>query len=388
MWFAILITVLAAAGNNIGKVLQKQATRTLPRLVLNRTTLLLYFRSGLWVTGMLTDLGGALLMIVAFANAPVSVVQPVSGVGLVILLIFSHFYLKERLHWHEWVAAAVAFVGVLGLGVSAEPSHLEHPAISSWRVLGAFAAMVALLGCECWWRHSVQAHQHHHHHHHHISIYNHGGSGGGGGKSGASSGTTGSATVASTAAAAAAADAVLCGLEAGACFGFSAAACRTGFILAVKLSVVWIPLGLAASVGLTSSGFLLQTRGLKAGNTVVVCVAAATSSMICGVLAGMVALDEKLPTGHGMKVVRLASWLCILLGVSCLAGGTEALAATATTIVACVPPWVRRLLPRPLAVSVHRLQRKRAAMTVATGQMGVPSPNGVTTEEDEDIDVV
>ncbi|GIL83830.1 hypothetical protein Vretifemale_12542, partial [Volvox reticuliferus] len=145
MWFAILITVLAAAGNNIGKVLQKQATRTLPRLVLNRTTLLLYFRSGLWVTGMLTDLGGALLMIVAFANAPVSVVQPVSGVGLVILLIFSHFYLKERLHWHEWVAAAVAFVGVLGLGVSAEPSHLEHPAISSWRVLGAFAAMVALL---------------------------------------------------------------------------------------------------------------------------------------------------------------------------------------------------------------------------------------------------
>mgnify|MGYP001806890655 CR=1 FL=1 len=30
-------------------------------------------RSALWVTGMLVDLGGALLMIVAFANAPVSV---------------------------------------------------------------------------------------------------------------------------------------------------------------------------------------------------------------------------------------------------------------------------------------------------------------------------
>ncbi|GLI64266.1 hypothetical protein VaNZ11_007481 [Volvox africanus] len=395
MWFAILITVLAAAGNNIGKVLQKQATRTLPRLVLNRTTLLLYFRSGLWVTGMLTDLGGALLMIVAFANAPVSVVQPVSGVGLVILLIFSHFYLKERLQCHEWAAAAVAFVGVLGLGLSAEPSHLEHPAISSWRVLGAFAAMVALLGCECWWRHSVQAH----HHHHHTSIYNHGGSGGGSGKSsppplqrsssGASCGATGSGTAASAAAAAAAADAVLCGLEAGACFGFSAAACRTGFILAVKLSVVWIPLGLAASVGLTSSGFLLQTRGLKAGNTVVVCVAAATSSMICGVLAGMVALDEKLPTGHGMKVVRLSSWLCILLGVSCLAGGTEALASTATAIVACVPPWVRRLLPRPLAVSVHRLQKKRAAMTAASGQqLGAPLPNGGTTDEDGGLDIV
>ncbi len=58
--------------DNAGKVLQKQATRNLPRLVLNRTTVLLYLRSGLWVAGTLTDLGGALLMIVAFAYAPVS----------------------------------------------------------------------------------------------------------------------------------------------------------------------------------------------------------------------------------------------------------------------------------------------------------------------------
>ncbi|KAG2492568.1 hypothetical protein HYH03_009230 [Edaphochlamys debaryana] len=341
MWFAIIITVLAASGNNIGKVLQKQATRTLPRLNLNRSTIMLYLRSGLWVTGMLTDLAGALLMIVAFAHAPVSVVQPVSAVGLVVLLIFSHFYLKERLQWHEWVAAAVAFVGVLGLGASAEPSHLDHPTASPWRVLAAFAAMVALLLCEVWWRHSGS---HHHHHHHHPTVLINGGK----------------TTPNPAHAAALAADAVLCGLEAGACFGFSAAACRTGFILAARLSVLWVPLGLGASVALTSTGFLLQTRGLKAGNTVVVCVAAATSSMITGVAAGLLALGEALPTGHGMKVVRLGSWLCILLGVTCLAGGTEALAATARALVACMPPWALRLLPRGWAVTVHRLQKSKA----------------------------
>jgi hypothetical protein len=43
-----------------------------------------------------SDLGGALLMISAFAKAPVSIVQPVSSVGLVFLMMFAHFYLKVR----------------------------------------------------------------------------------------------------------------------------------------------------------------------------------------------------------------------------------------------------------------------------------------------------
>lgn len=64
-----------------------------------------------------------------------------------------------------------------------------------------------------------------------------------------------------------------------------------GFILAAKVSMVCIPLGLMCSVLLTTSGFVLQTRGLKTGNTVVVCTMAATSSMITGgrswELAGM-----------------------------------------------------------------------------------------------------
>ncbi len=59
-------------------------------------------------------------------------------------------------------------------------------------------------------------------------------------------------------------------------------AARAGFILARRLSWVWAPVGLAGSVMLTSSGFVLQTRGFKAGNTVVVCTMAAVASMISG----------------------------------------------------------------------------------------------------------
>ena len=72
-------------------------------------------------------------------------------------------------------------------------------------------------------------------------------------------------------------------IQAGACFGLSAAACRTGFLLAEGVgSSTWIVIGIAFSAILTSSGFVIQTRGLKDGNTVVVCTCAAVSSMLSG----------------------------------------------------------------------------------------------------------
>lgn len=44
--------------------------------------------------------------------------QPISGVGLVGLAVYSHLFLKERLHGVEWGAVALAFVGTLGLGAT------------------------------------------------------------------------------------------------------------------------------------------------------------------------------------------------------------------------------------------------------------------------------
>jgi hypothetical protein len=48
MWGPILITILAASGNNIGKVLQKQATRSLPKLVLKKEVITAYLSSRIW----------------------------------------------------------------------------------------------------------------------------------------------------------------------------------------------------------------------------------------------------------------------------------------------------------------------------------------------------
>ena len=64
----------------------------------------------------------------------------------------------------------------------------------------------------------------------------------------------------------------------------SAACVRLGFNLARTSTWLAAPLGLLVGVGFTSLGFVLQTLGLKDGNTVVVCTCASVSSIGTGEL--------------------------------------------------------------------------------------------------------
>ena len=109
-WAAILLTVAAATGNNVGKALQKEATRcargplplrfsarsnshqvtripcfvpvhqleqndilcrSLPRFSLDPGITRQYLRSRAWLAGLASDVGGAVLMVAAFSLAPV-----------------------------------------------------------------------------------------------------------------------------------------------------------------------------------------------------------------------------------------------------------------------------------------------------------------------------
>lgn len=394
MWAAILVTVVASGANNIGKALQKQATKTLPRLTLTRDVVLQYLACPMWLVGLAADVAGGVLMVQAFALAPVSVVQPVSAVGLVALMLFSHFFLHERLQPHEWLAAGAAGVGIIALGASSESGpqqqeqqqQVQEPAAallaataattlngdgmlasgesmpplpaavvqaaaaagpSVAHVAAGFLLLLAVLAAELAWRHRLARRS---------------GKGGSGSSAAPTDGNSGHHGTAS-----AAADAALCGLEAGACFGLSAASCRTGFQLAPQLGWLTVPAGIAASIALTSGGFVLQTRGLKSGNTVVVCTLATASSMVSGVLAGMLALGEQLPSSRGHQALRLLGWALILWGVASLAGGpvggrnalTQQLLAAAAADV--TPPWLHRRLPRRL---------RKALLRAAEGQAG------------------
>lgn len=337
MWEAVLLTVIAAAGNNIGKVLQKKGTRGLPRLSLDPKVLYAYLSNGTWVGGFVIDLSGALLMILAVARAPVSVVQPVSGCGLAILCVFSHFYLQELMHPRDWAGVACAAVGTVGMGVSGEPGHQT---VRPFRLLAFVLSLALVMGGLEWWAHSTKARRRAH--------------------------DGGSPPVNPLSVGADVIEEVATGTQAGACFGLSAAACRTGFLL---VSTGYTPLfaaaGVAAGISLSSSGFFCQTRGFKEGRAVVVSTCAAVASIVVGVMVGMLALGEALPTSLLGRLVRFCSWGLIVVGIVILVHTGRS--------GPILPKELRRLLRQKPRPSAAPRPASRAAPSTSTAGSPLPS---------------
>ncbi|PKI36204.1 hypothetical protein CRG98_043400 [Punica granatum] len=107
---------------------------------------------------------------------------------------------------------------------------------------------------------------------------------------------------------------------------------KMGFLfLEQGFSPLLVPLCIAISISCSATGFFYQTRGLKHGRAIVVSTCAAVSSIVTGVLAGMLALGERLPTAPGARLSLLLGWLLIMVGVILLVSSTRLI----------------RLLPRP-----------------------------------------
>ncbi|CAN1162637.1 Probable magnesium transporter NIPA9 [Linum perenne] len=289
MWESIILTLAATAGNNIGKVLQKKGTIILPPLSFKLKVIRAYALNKAWVIGFLMDIGGAMLMLKAISQAPVSVIQPVSGCGLAVLSVFSHFYLKEVMNVIDWVGITLAAIGTIGVGAGGEEQ--ESSPVSVFQ-LPWLAVVVALLfvGLNGWLR--VCRRQRREQDTMEYEVV----------------------------------EEIIYGLESGILFGISSVISKMGFVfLEQGLSKMLVPVCISISVCCSGIGFYYQTTGLKHGRAIVVSTCAAVASIVTGVLAGMLALGERLPSAPAARISLLLGWLLIVVGLLLLVSSTRLL---------------------------------------------------------------
>jgi len=350
-FFAVLITILSSTSINIGKALQKKGTKSLPKLTFKKDILKTYFENDTWKLGLVLDVLGGVLMILALAIAPVSVVQPVAAGGVAILAGFSHVFLDEKLKEKEWVGVWCAVVGTVGIGWTtgvntaaaaiSEQNGKGEINVSTWRyVLGVFVVLGSTYLCMP----STAS-----------------GTGSGGMLATAGTGKVGGSNATSSSSSSTMPDAtpgttpqkgsghgnkndhflkspptkesmnasmmttppkkdkndkkdksenassvsaefkqqrfrdMLAGARAGALFSLSASSVKLGFQLSRRLAFIWALIGLAASVSLTALGLFSQTKGLKEGNAVVVVCSGNVAQMVTAIPFGILCLGESLP---------------------------------------------------------------------------------------------
>lgn len=296
MWESIILTLMATAGNNIGKVLQKKGTVILPPLSFKLKVVRAYAFNKLWVTGFLMDIFGALLMLRALSLAPVSVIQPVSGCGLAILSVFSHFYLKEIMNTMDWIGIALAGFGTIGIGIGGEDQNV--PVLSLFRLPWLVISVSILFALLNAWLRIYKSQRREQE----LMQYD-------------------------------VVEEIIFGLESGILFGMASAISKMGFVFSeLGFSKILVPVCISISICCSATGFVYQTRGLKHGRAIVVSTCAAVASIVTGVLAGMFALGEKLPSAPLARFFLLLGWFFIIGGVILLVGSARVIS----------------LLPRPL----------------------------------------
>ncbi|XP_074588841.1 putative magnesium transporter NIPA9 [Curcuma longa] len=142
---------------------------------------------------------------------------------------------------------------------------------------------------------------------------------------------------------------IIFGLESGTLFGMASVISKMGFALTEQgLSKFMVPMCISISFCCSAIGFVYQTRGLKHGRTIVVSTCAAVAAIVTGVLAGMTALGEHIPSSPVARMCLLFGWLFIVLGVILLVSSSR--------LIALLPWHLQRHLKNNLERN-HSLRR-------------------------------
>jgi drug/metabolite transporter (DMT)-like permease len=125
---AIFLGILSYSMLNIGMGLQKKGAALLPKI--EKQTVLQnlknFFTNKFWVIGFILVQVQWVFLTMALDFASVSVVTPLMSFGMVALVIFAFFYLKEPIAKVEIAGIVAIIVGIVVLGVTNREDDSEY----------------------------------------------------------------------------------------------------------------------------------------------------------------------------------------------------------------------------------------------------------------------
>lgn len=142
----LLAAVAAAACYESGYVLQALEARAAPAGRSLRGALLIGLAARpRWLAGTALSLVGAALQVLALALAPVTLVQPLLGLGLVALLWLARSALGERLSAFDLVGAGLVLAGIVAVGVAGPERTGTVGSVTALTLIAAPLAALTLL---------------------------------------------------------------------------------------------------------------------------------------------------------------------------------------------------------------------------------------------------
>ncbi|MBK5113111.1 MAG: hypothetical protein KGD59_08110 [Candidatus Heimdallarchaeota archaeon] len=141
---AIILAILSYSILNIGFVLEKKAAATLPKIEEQSTwrNLRNFLTNKTWMLGFLLVNVQWFLFLFAVEFGSLSLVTPMAGIGLIVLVIFSYFYLKEPITKPEIFAFSGIISGVVILGVMSSESGSPFSLIDMNNILKQVPAII------------------------------------------------------------------------------------------------------------------------------------------------------------------------------------------------------------------------------------------------------
>jgi drug/metabolite transporter (DMT)-like permease len=137
---------MSALLTGTGTVVEKVALQRLPEIHARHFWAMLrtLCSSPLWLWGCACLLGGLVCQGLALSLAPISVAQPIFASGIVLLLVLSHFVLRDHLRPMEWFALATIVIALvlLGLSIDTRVDHAGGPARLLYFLLAAIPTSV------------------------------------------------------------------------------------------------------------------------------------------------------------------------------------------------------------------------------------------------------